>query len=138
MLSFRSIKTNPSARDLRNFGLTVLIGFAIVACVLRFGSGKVTSAYVAGGVGLALGIGAFVPGLGRILYIAWMGLGIVIGSITSPIVLAVVYAVVFVPAALVMKILGRDALRRRIDRSSMSYWEPYRRATRPQAYFRQY
>jgi hypothetical protein len=55
----------------------------------------------------------------------WMRLGGILGFINTRIILAVVYYLMFTPSALVMRILGRDPLRR--AKQDGSYW-----VTRPQ------
>ena len=41
----------------------------------------------------------------------WMRLGLLIGMVVSPIVLGVIFFLLFTPIALVMRLLGRDELR---------------------------
>jgi hypothetical protein len=53
----------------------------------------------------------------------WMGLGLLIGMVVSPIVLGLIFFVLFTPISLVMKLVGRDELRlKRVERQS--YWKP--------------
>ena len=56
--------------------------------------------------------------------IVWTRLGDALERIVSPVVLAVVFVVVITPIALIMRVVGRDPLRRRIDRAAGSYWIP--------------
>lgn len=53
----------------------------------------------------------------------WMGIGFVLGKIVQPIVLSVLFLVLFTPIALVMRIAGRDALYLR-NREGESFWIP--------------
>lgn len=52
---------------------------------------------------------------------AWMAFGHLLGRIVSPVVLGFMYAVLFVPIGLVMKLKGRDAMRREYSQQA-SYW----------------
>jgi len=52
---------------------------------------------------------------------AWMGLGHLLGKIVSPIVLSLIFSVLFVPLAFLMRISGRDELKIR-DRKGQSFW----------------
>lgn len=51
----------------------------------------------------------------------WMGLGILLGRVLSPLVLALMFALLFVPTGAVMRLLGRDELLLR-DRRGDSFW----------------
>ena len=51
----------------------------------------------------------------------WMRFGLLLGMIVSPIVLGVVFFVVFTPIAFVMRLSGRDQLRLKF-RERQSYW----------------
>jgi large-conductance mechanosensitive channel len=54
---------------------------------------------------------------------AWMRFGELLNKIVSPVVMAVIFFVVFTPVALVMRLTGRDALARRYEPASPSYWK---------------
>lgn len=66
---------------------------------------------------------AFVaPGvLGRINSI-WMGLGFLMGKVVSPIVMTILFFVLFTPIALFMKIIGRDELALK-NKGGSSFWK---------------
>jgi hypothetical protein len=53
---------------------------------------------------------------------AWMKLGELMGRVVSPIVLGVMFYGMFTPIALVMRLVGRDALCRRFEPQAPSYW----------------
>jgi hypothetical protein len=53
---------------------------------------------------------------------AWMRFGALLNSIVSPVVLGLIYFGVFTPAALIMRVIGRDAMCRRFDPAARSYW----------------
>lgn len=52
---------------------------------------------------------------------AWMGLGQVLGKVVAPIVLGLMFALLFTPMALIMRVWGRDELKLR-DHSGESFW----------------
>jgi hypothetical protein len=52
----------------------------------------------------------------------WMRFGLLLGKIISPIVLGVLFFVVFTPIGLLMRMFGRDILGRSFDKSATSYW----------------
>ncbi|HYL87270.1 MAG TPA: SxtJ family membrane protein [Burkholderiales bacterium] len=54
---------------------------------------------------------------------AWMRFGELLNKIVSPVVMAVIFFVVFTPVAFVMRLAGRDALARRYEPALPSYWK---------------
>jgi glucose-6-phosphate-specific signal transduction histidine kinase len=53
---------------------------------------------------------------------AWFKLGLLLNRVVSPLVLLIIYLVLIVPAALALRLIGRDALKRRYDAKADSYW----------------
>ena len=51
----------------------------------------------------------------RPLYRGWMRLGILLSKITTPIVMGLVFYLVITPYALILKLTGKDAMRREFD-----------------------
>jgi hypothetical protein len=106
-------------------------------------AGWVGPSRVAGSLWAIGAVGAvliwIVPSAGRQLYVGWMLAAVPIGWTISHVVLAVVYYVVLTPIGLLMRLVGRDPMQRRLDRSgSGSYWieRPPRRDS--SSYFRQF
>jgi hypothetical protein len=53
---------------------------------------------------------------------AWMKLGELLGHVVGPIVLGAIFFAIFTPVGLVMRLAGRDAMKRRWEPGSASYW----------------
>lgn len=135
---YRELNRNPTRRDLLQFGLIFLAGTGVLGAVNYFYLGHARAAiglWIAGGVVFLL---ALVPKVGRLLYIAWMGLGLTIGFITAPIIMFVVYAIAFVPLGVVFRLMRRDTMHRKLDPEVASYWEDYPKNDGPVSYIRQY
>ena len=134
-----SINRNPSRRELNVFGALLAPFFALIAASAHFrhGNDSVALGLLGGGALLAL-VYFVVPGAKRAIYFAWVYATFPIGWVISHLVLALVFFGVFTPIAVVMRLAGRDALKRRFDRNAATYWiarEPTRKVER---YFRQY
>ncbi len=56
------------------------------------------------------------------LYKIWVKIGDFIGGIISRIILIILFFLIFTPIGLVLKVLGKDLLNKKIDRSKSSYW----------------
>ena len=114
---------------LRRFGLTFS---AIVVCLFGlllpwlFSATWPTWPWVFAGV-LTLASLAFPPALGP-LYQLWMRFGLVMAYLNTRIILFLLYTLVFVPTGLLMKIRGRDTMRRKLSRSDN---QSYRVASKP-------
>ena len=52
----------------------------------------------------------------------WFKFGLLIGSIVAPIVMAFVYFVTVLPTGLIMRLLGKDLLKQKLDINAKSYW----------------
>ena len=52
----------------------------------------------------------------------WFKFGLLISSIVAPIVMALVYFVTVMPTGLIMRLLGRDILKQKLDKNAKSYW----------------
>ncbi len=138
MSVFSEINKHPSKRDLLELGLMALGGGGAVGAVYRFALAKPAVAEVVWIVSAAIFVVSFVPPIGRLVYIAWMGLGAALGVVTSPIIMLLVYLLLFVPLGIIFKLTGRDAMRRRREQKASSYWESYPHRNDPARYLRQY
>ena len=52
----------------------------------------------------------------------WTLLGKLLARITNPVFTGVMFYVIFTPAGLLLRLLGKDLLRLRYDRSAATYW----------------
>ena len=64
--------------------------------------------------------GAIAPSSLRPVYRGWMRIGILIGKVTTPIILTLVFVVAIIPTSLVLRILGKDMMHRKFN-ESLSY-----------------
>jgi hypothetical protein len=52
----------------------------------------------------------------------WFKFGLILGSIVAPIVMAFVYFFTVLPTGLIMRLLGKDLLKQKLDKNAKSYW----------------
>ncbi len=69
------------------------------------------------------------PSVLRPIYRGWMRFGLFMSKIMTPLVLGIVFFLVFTPTAFILKILGKDAMRRKLDPRADSYRIDNRGAT---------
>jgi hypothetical protein len=110
-----------SATDLRSFGLIVGGVFAFIGLwpLLRHGLSVRTWAIA---LAVPLVLAALVaPWSLRYPYRVWMFVGHCLGWVNSRILMTLMFYAVFTPAALLMRIAGRDAMSLRFNRSATTY-----------------
>jgi predicted membrane metal-binding protein len=107
----------------RSFGLVFAAVFAIVGLWPLFTGGGLRIWSLAVGAAFVAAAFAF-PRVLRPLNRLWFKFGLLLGAIIAPIVMALMFFLVFTPIGLVMRLLGKDLLRQRMDGDEQSYWIP--------------
>jgi len=115
-------------KEWRKFGITMGIFFGLIAGFL-FWRGKVSAEYFAYVAGFFMVAGLVLPMLLKPVYIGWMAFATVLGFVMSRVILTVLFTLVFTPAGLVMRVLGKDPLSQKIDPEASSYWIRRERGT---------
>ncbi len=116
-----SQKTEVKISSARNFGIWFTLVFVVVALIpLRHGQPiRVWSLVVAAVVLLA----AFLaPSMLQPLNIAWSKVGLLLGRVVNPIVMAAIFFLVVTPMAAYLRWKKKDLLRLRQDNTVKSYW----------------
>ncbi len=133
------INKNPSRKELAWFGLMFLAFFGLVGGVVWWRLQAHTVAYGLWGAAAVI-VAAYyaVPSLQRPIYLGWLYAAFPIGWVVSHVVMGVIYYLVLTPFALVFRLIGRDALERRIDKGAKTYWVEHKTGADPQRYFKQF
>jgi hypothetical protein len=138
-MSMIEINKNPSARELRFFGILFTLFFALIGGLLWWRYDAPTTALVLWIAAGAVLIGySAVPSMRRPAYLGWMYAAYPIGWIVSHLILLIVYYLVLSPVGLLNRLFRRDPMQRRWDPTAATYWKPHRPASGPERYFRQY
>ena len=116
------INWHPNRRELRQFGVSMLVGFGLFAAIAglywdrpRLAVGFVVFGALAGALGLS---GRRVA---MLVYGPWMAIAFVMGNIMSRLFIAVFYFLLITPMGLLMRLRRIDPLQRRNTRDS--YWD---------------
>ena len=131
-------RLDPGVTDgtVRRFGVVMLVGFGLLGGAAGWLARPTAAAWL-WGIGGVVGVFALaLPGPARPVFRGWMAVAHVLGRINTTILLALFWLVLVVPLALVFKLIGRDALQRRVR--AASYWEPKTLPSDPKAYFNQF
>lgn len=114
----------------RNFGIVFAVVFSIIGLLPLFHGGIVH--WWALGISAAFLICAFfAPRLLRPLNVLWFKFGLLLHHVVNPIVMGALYYVGVVPMGLILRMLGKDLLRLKIDKAATSYWLPRDRPAPP-------
>jgi len=113
----------------RAFGLVMAGGLGGLALVRFLWSGAVTW-WLIGPAVLFVTIGLLAPAWLDPVRAAWMKLAAVLGYINSRILLTILFIVLIVPTALVLRLLGRQQIRLGFRDGAVSYW----RGRRPEEF----
>ena len=128
----------PDGRKLRQFAVAWVVFFGLIWAPILLLRGHWPAAGVAGAVATLGGVaGAVRPAVLRPAFVALSLVTLPIGWIVSAVALAVMYYLVVVPIGLVLKLAGRDPLRRGLDPSAATYWRE-REQPSDADYFRQF
>lgn len=127
----------PDPKTLAEFAEAGLFVLGMVACPLAYFRGRPALAAALWVTAVLLrSVGLVRPTwLGPI----YRGLTLVtapIGWVVSRMALATLYFAAFTPLALLFRLIGRDPLRRKLEPTSPTYWEPYRPDRGPGRYLR--
>jgi hypothetical protein len=117
-----TVNTNPDKQELRKFGLIFAGMFILIFGLLLpwiWDKPSPTWPWIVAAVFIAAAL--VVPMLLGPVYRIWMKIGHVLGWINTRIILGLVFFFIFAPVALVLRILGKDALKQRLDASATSY-----------------
>ena len=106
------MKSNISKKQLREFGLLIGLGFPLfIGWFIPFITGhdfRLWTLFI--GIPFLI-IGFFKPLLIFYPYKFWMKLGLILGWFNSRLILSLIYIIVLLPIAFIMRIFGYDPLR---------------------------
>ncbi|MBI3471788.1 MAG: hypothetical protein HY013_10570 [Candidatus Solibacter usitatus] len=107
----------------RSFGLVFTAFFGIYGLwpLWKGGAPRLWSLALSGAF---LALALIAPAVLHPLNLLWTKLGLLLARITNPIVTGLMFYVIFTPAALAMRLMGKDLLRLRPDPDADSYWIP--------------
>jgi len=109
-----------TAREGRQFALTVAAGFAVLGAVALLRSRPAPGRVLFAVAGVFAALALLVPRRLAPLRAAWMALGVALSRVTAPVFYALVYWVVLTPIGIVRRTLGRSPRAR--EARAASYW----------------
>jgi hypothetical protein len=135
-----AVNVEPTRRQLRQFAAIWFPAFWLLVGWLIWRTTQ--SQWIVGaiwGAAAAVSVAGWIaPRFMRYVYVIWMWAAYPIGWVVGHLLLAITYFAVLTPIGIVMRLLGRDPMQRRMDRSAPTYWQPHRAIEDVSRYFRQY
>ena len=107
----------------RNFGIVFAAFFLALALwpIVRGDPIRMWSLIVAG---LFLGVAFFLPHFFAAPNRLWFQFGLLLGKFLTPIFMAILFLTAILPVALVLRLLGKDIIRLRLEPTLDTYWVP--------------
>lgn len=118
----KEASTQPNLLSDRSFGLIFAAIFLVISLYpLIFGGQLRTWAIVIAACWATPAM--LIPRVLHPLNIAWMHFGKFMHSIINPILMGLVFFVAVVPTGLILKLLGKDPMRRKLLPDTDTYWQ---------------
>lgn len=123
-------------RNGRKFGLTMAAVVAAITLVLLYRQ-RTLPAIIAGSVAAAFALAALItPRLLETVEAAWMAFGRVLGAVNTRILMSIFYVLLIVPLGLILRLIGKDEMkRRRWLAGHTTNWEDYRARQRNERHY---
>lgn len=112
----------PDIKELRQFGLLMgafISGIFGLLIPWIWGLSMVKWPWIVSGI--FVGMAALVPALLKPVFIGWMKLSVVLGWLNTRIILFIVFFFLFFPIALLLKLIGWDAMHRSLKKPVDTY-----------------
>ena len=106
----------------RGFGVTFAVIFALIGGYFTVFTPAAAGPWLLGLAGAFFAVALMRPATLRPLNHLWFRFGLLLHKIISPIVMGLMFFLVFTPFAVVMKLAGRDHLCLKFDPEQKSYW----------------
>lgn len=112
-----------TTEELKSFGEVMALVLFVLAML------PLARARMSGIVLTGVGFGFLIPSIVAPRSLApieklWMAFGEKMSVVMTTIILAATYYIVLTPLGIIMRLTGRDSLKRKLDREAKSYWEP--------------
>jgi len=138
-VSLVQLNWRPNRKLLAEFSEAWMFFIGMLAAPLALYRGHPTLALVLWGVAIAgRAIGFLRPEWMRPFYILLSVVAWPIGWTISHLAMALVFYGVFTPVGLFFRLIGRDPLKRSLDRTAATYWEAYRPDRQRARYLKQF
>jgi len=114
-------KPEAGNEEIRKFGILFAVLSALVGVFMLWKGSR--DMWIPFGLAMVfLLTGLLIPSVLRPFYVAWMRFAFILAWVNTRLLLSVFYFLILTPIGYVMRVLGKDALGRKMDRSAATYW----------------
>lgn len=107
----------------KSFGITFAVVFGLIAAWLYWRKHVPIWSVMATAAGLFfLAAGFLTPQVLRPINLIWLKFGLLLHKIVNPIVMGLLFYVVFTPMGFIMRLAGKDLLSLKLEKAAASYW----------------
>lgn len=108
-------------RQYRSFGVVLIIFIIIAYLLIDRNDFFVNLSFIISSI-LVLSITYFVPSVFEKPYIIWMKFGLVLGNITSFIVLSIIFICIFTPIGIILRFSNVLGIKIKYENNKDTYW----------------
>jgi hypothetical protein len=138
-MKWAELPRNPGAKTLRQFAVAWLVFFLAWAVHQGLVKGRPPWGIALAALAVVVGVlGLIRPIAVKHVFVGWMILAFPIGWVVSQVTLLFLFFAILTPVALCFRLVGRDALARKLDANARSYWVTKEIPADKRRYFRQY
>ncbi|MCX6152048.1 MAG: SxtJ family membrane protein [Ignavibacteriales bacterium] len=125
-------------KDLRSFGLTIGIALIIIGLIIFLLKGNISKLWFGGGLIIIL-VGLTFPILLLPLQKFWMAFSVILGWVSTRIILSLIFYFVLTPTRFLAKLFGKNFLILKFKTEEKSYWQKrVKKEFNPSDYERQF
>ncbi len=118
----------------KSFGITFAVVFGLIAAWLYWRKHvPIYSVMAAAGAIFFLTAAFLAPQILRPINLIWLKFGLLLHKIVNPIVMGLLFFLVFTPMGFIMRRSGKDLLSLKRDSAAASYWSPRETSTEIEA-----
>ena len=108
-------------KEYRKFGITIGTVSILIAVLLLWREIKGIEYLISIGLAFIL-LGLIIPYFLKPIYIVWMSFAVLLGYIMTRVILTLLFGLIFIPVGLIIRVIGKDLLKEKIDHEAKSYW----------------
>jgi len=108
-------------KDILNFGLLIGGIIAVIGFITVFYNSPAFTYLIPIGFTIAA-LGFIAPIILKPFYLVWMTLAVLLGFVSTRVILIILFYLIITPIGFVSKMFGKDPMERKIDKNSNSYW----------------
>ncbi|HEB84284.1 MAG TPA: hypothetical protein ENI92_04705 [Bacteroidetes bacterium] len=113
-----------TGKELRKFALTMTVALAVIGGLTSWRGHGPTGLWLFGFSAGFLVLGLLVPRWLAPVEWAWMKLALVLQVVVTHVLLTLTFFLIITPIGLLLRLMGKDLLNLKFDKSQASYWVP--------------